>query len=153
MISPLQQLTLAEAAFTPGHALHVGTRRKLASNLSACRAAGGECIPLVAETLGGLSEDSILTIRAIGRAIGLRSSAPDPTYHHHQAPLWQGCHRPVAWQCQPVVTPPPNSPPFTRWGSLAWSFICSLFFVFFSFFFFFFLFLFFFWGGGGFVLD
>lgn len=79
VISPLQQLTLAEAAFTPGHALHVGTRRKLASNLSACRAAGAECIPLVAETLGGLSEDSILTIRAIGRAIGLRSSAPDPT--------------------------------------------------------------------------
>ena len=74
-----QQLTLVEAASTPGHALQVGTRRKLASNLSACRAVGAECIPLLAETLGGLSEDSILNIRAIGRAIGLRTSSPDPS--------------------------------------------------------------------------
>ena len=73
VISPLQQLTLAEAASTPGHALQVGTRRKLSSNLSACRDAGAECIPIVAETLGGLSEDSIHTVRAIGRAIGLRN--------------------------------------------------------------------------------
>ena len=79
VISPLQQLTLAEVASTPGHALQVGTCRNLASNLSACRAVGAECIPLVAETLVGLSEDSIHTIRAIGRAIGLRSSSPNPS--------------------------------------------------------------------------
>ena len=79
VISPLQQSTLAKAASTPGHALQVGTRRKLASNLSACRAVGAECIPLVAETLGGLSEDSIHTIRAIGHDIGLRLSSPNPS--------------------------------------------------------------------------
>ena len=33
----------------------------------------------LAETLGGLSEDSIHTIRAIGRDIGLRLSAPNPS--------------------------------------------------------------------------
>ena len=79
VISPLQQSTLAKAASTPGHALQVGTRHKLASNLSACRAVGAECIPLVAETLGGLSKDSIHTIRAIGRDIGLRLSSPNPS--------------------------------------------------------------------------
>ena len=90
VISPLQQSTLAKAASTlakaastPGHALQVGTRRKFASNLSACRAMGAECIPLVAETLGGLSEDSIHTIRAIGRDIGLRLSSPNPSISKH----------------------------------------------------------------------
>ena len=33
--SPLQEQTIAEAAFTPGHALQAGVQRKLASNLSA----------------------------------------------------------------------------------------------------------------------
>ena len=40
MSSPLQQQTLNEASFTPGHALQVGVNRKLASSLSACRSAG-----------------------------------------------------------------------------------------------------------------
>ena len=79
VISPLQQLTLAEAASTPGHALQVGVRRKLVSNLSACRSVGVEFVPFVVETLGGLSEDIISTIRAIGRAVGQRSGASDPS--------------------------------------------------------------------------
>ena len=76
-ISPLQQQTLAEAASTPGHALQVGVRRKLVSNLSACRSVGVEFVPFVIETLGGLSEDTISTIRAIGRAVGQRSGTSD----------------------------------------------------------------------------
>ena len=55
VISPLQQQTLSEASVTPGHALQVGVQRKLTSNLPACREAGVECIPIVAETLGGAS--------------------------------------------------------------------------------------------------
>jgi len=47
MISPLQQQTLGEVAFTPGHALLVGIQPKLASHLSTCRSAGVEFIPLV----------------------------------------------------------------------------------------------------------
>ena len=62
VISPLQQLTLHEAASTPGHALQVGVRRKLTSHLSACRSAG-------VETLGGLAEDTIFIIRFLGEAI------------------------------------------------------------------------------------
>jgi len=35
VISPLQELTIAKVAQTPGYALQAGVHRKLASNLSA----------------------------------------------------------------------------------------------------------------------
>ena len=73
VISPLQSATVAEAAYNQGYALDVGVRRKLTSNLSTCRSAGVECIPMVAETLGGLASDCISTIRAIGSAVQARS--------------------------------------------------------------------------------
>ena len=96
VISPLQQQTLSQASVTPGHALQVGVQRKLASNLPACREAGVECIPLVVETLGGLAEDFIRTIRSLGQAIADRTSSWDPSYttrHLFQRlaiALWRG---------------------------------------------------------------
>ncbi len=84
---------MSEAAWTQGHALQVGVQRKLASNLPNCRLT---CIPLVAETLGGLAEDFISTIRDIGRSIGLRSGADgDKTTTKHlfgrvSIALWRG---------------------------------------------------------------
>ena len=110
VISPLQQLTLAEASSIPGHALLVGTRRKLASNLPACRAMGAECIPLVTETLGGLSEDAIHTIRAIGHAIGIRSCSPDPStstkhlFSRTAIALWRG--NATLWLHRHLTLPP-----------------------------------------------
>ena len=77
--SPLQQHTLHEASHTPGHALNVGVQHKLSSHLASCRSAGVEFVPVVAETLGGLAEDSIRTVRAIGRAIAQRASSPSGT--------------------------------------------------------------------------
>ena len=70
VISPLQRLTLADAASTQGHALSVGVHRKLTSNLPACRAAGVDFSPIVVETLGGWCPDAVATIRSIGRALG-----------------------------------------------------------------------------------
>ena len=96
VISPLQVLTVADAALTPGHALQVGVQRKLASNLSACRSSGTDFVPLVAETPGGLAEDTISTITYISRAIADRSSSPDPaTTSRHlfgrlAITLWRG---------------------------------------------------------------
>ena len=96
VISPLQQQTLSEASVTPGHALQVGVQRKLTSNLPACREAGVECIPIVAETLGGLAEDTIFTVRSLGRAIADRTGSMDPistTRHIFQRfaiALWRG---------------------------------------------------------------
>ena len=77
VISPLQEQTVREASFTPGHALQVGVQRKLASSLSACCSSGTDFIPLVAEALGGLAEDAISTISAIGRAINNRTGSTD----------------------------------------------------------------------------
>ncbi len=76
VISPLQ------SARTQGHALQVGVQRKLASNL---RSMGLTCIPLVAETLGGLAEDyhpqiNWSSVRWRGRQ------------NHNQTPLWKGEH-------------------------------------------------------------
>ena len=93
VISPLQRQTLGQAASTPGHALEVGTRRKLASHLSACRSVGMEFIPLVTETLGGLSGDTINTIRSLGLAIEQRTGSPNSTKHLFKSlavALWRG---------------------------------------------------------------
>ena len=96
VISPLQQLTLHKAASTPGHALQVGVQRKLASHLSACRSAGVDFIPVVAETLGGLAEDSIAIIRSIGKAISQRVTPQDAStctkhlFHRVAVALWRG---------------------------------------------------------------
>ncbi len=72
VISPLQPLTIAESAITQGHALNVGIQRKLSNNLQACRSVCISCIPLVVESLGGLSKEFIDTISSIGKSISLR---------------------------------------------------------------------------------
>ena len=85
----------ADCSF-PGHAFQVGTRHKLTSHLSACRSVGVEFIPLVIEALGGLTEDTISTIRTLGQAIGQRAAAPDPSisikqlFHRVAIALWRG---------------------------------------------------------------
>ena len=96
VISPLQQQTLYAAASTPGHALQVGVQRKLTAHLSACRSAGVDFIPIMLETLGGLAEDTITTIRSIGKAITQRVTPQDsPTcrkhlFHRVAIALWRG---------------------------------------------------------------
>ena len=80
VISPLQQLTVAEAAVTPGHALEVGVRRKISANLPSCRAAGIECVPLVVEALDGWVPGSISTIKRIGDFIRQRVNPSDPSH-------------------------------------------------------------------------
>ena len=96
VISPLQQLTLHEAASTPGHALEVGVQRKFSAHLSACRAAGVDFFPIVAETFGGLGQDTIHLIRSLGELIAQRVShldSYDPTSHlfyRFAIALWRG---------------------------------------------------------------
>ena len=96
VISPLQNLTLHEAATTPGHALNVGVQSKLTAHLANCCAAGIEFIPIVAATMGGLAEDTILMVWAIGKAISHRTAINNPTisisqlFHHLAISLWRG---------------------------------------------------------------
>ena len=83
VISPLQQLTLSEAAVTPGHALQVCVRRKLTVNLPACRAAGVGFVPVVVEVLGGWSPEASSTIRRIGDALGKDARREEWCSHPH----------------------------------------------------------------------
>ena len=95
IISPLQQQLVHGAASTPGHALEVGTQRKLASHLAPCRDTGVEFVPVVAETLGGLSEDTVGIIKSLATAISQRTDSSDPSSHNHLfqrvvVALWRG---------------------------------------------------------------
>ena len=59
--------------------MQVGVQRKLTSHVTGCRSAGVEFIPLVAETLGVLAEDTIHIIRSFGEAIAQRVGPQDST--------------------------------------------------------------------------
>ena len=93
VISPLQQQIMGESASTPGHALQVDVHRKLTSHLSACRSAGVDFIPIVAEAL---ASDAIATIKSIGKAISLRAgpqvytSCTKQLFHRVAIALWRG---------------------------------------------------------------
>ena len=82
----------------------VGIQRKLTAHLAACREAGVDFYPIVAESLGGRCQDTILFIREIGSLISQRVSkfdSADPTsqlFNHVAIALWRGnarlwCHR------------------------------------------------------------
>ena len=110
VISPLQRLTIEEAAITPGHALQVGIRRKLSAHLSNCRAVGVDFIPLVAEALGGLAEDTIATVTRIGETLSRRLDEERSTcighlFHRLSIALWGGNAR-LLLHRQPSLPPP-----------------------------------------------
>ena len=76
VISTMQPLTLSGAAVESGFALKVAEARKLGSHNADCRAIGVSFIPIVAETLGGWSTDSVVHIARIGRLVGQRLGTP-----------------------------------------------------------------------------
>ena len=78
VISPLQHLTLTGAASAPGYALRVRVRRKMPSNLPACRSAGVDFLPIAVKTLVGWCPDAITTICSIGQALGQQLNSTDP---------------------------------------------------------------------------
>ena len=119
VISPLQQTLIHEAAFSPGHALEVGVRRKLTTHLQACRSIGVNFIPIVAETLGGLGEEAINIIGAIGNAIDRRvtmthSSSSTKTEAYVSSPG----HCTLERKCLPVASSPINFTSFSGWYPL-----------------------------------
>ena len=105
VISPLQQLTVSEAAVTSGHALDVCVRCKLSANLPSCRAAGVEYGPMVVEALGGWAPGSICTIRRIGNFLGQIVNSVDPSHSIKHLfgrladALW------LVWECRLRRTP------------------------------------------------
>ena len=95
VISTMQQATIQGAAVTQGHALLVGEARKLAAHANACQAVGVSFIPVVLETLGGLSASAVSVVACLGQLLGQRMgiSPADSTRHLFQRcaiSLWGG---------------------------------------------------------------
>ena len=100
VICPLQRLTIQGAAASPGHALQVGESRKRYLHHAPCASAGISFIPLLFESLGGLSSLSSQTISAIGLHLGQRIGvSPADTrrqlYQKCSISLWRG--NAVSW--------------------------------------------------------
>ncbi len=67
----------------------------MAAHFEACQSVGVSCVPLVAESLGGWSEEASLIICRIGRLLGQRLGSPpaETTRHLFQRlsiTLWRG---------------------------------------------------------------
>ena len=95
VISTLQSLTLNQSSSVQGHALMVGEERKRAKHAEACHAVGVSFVPLVAESIGGWSEEAAQTISEIGQLQGQRLGIPpaETTRHLFQRcaiSLWKG---------------------------------------------------------------
>ena len=95
VISTLQRLTLSGAANVSGYALSVAEDRKRASHEASCRDVGVSFVPLIFESLGGLSDLGCKTLHSIGRQLGLRVGVPisDSVRHLFQrcsVCLWRG---------------------------------------------------------------
>ena len=100
------------ASSTPRYALQVGTQRKLSSHLSDCRSTGTDFVPIVAKTLGGLSEDSINMVLSLGKSIVQRANPQDPLacsaqlFQHLAITLW--CRNATLWLNRQPHLPPPS---------------------------------------------
>ena len=66
---PLQDLTRAGAAATPGHAMTVAYQRKMQGAAELCRQQGIAFLPLVAESLGGWHPQAEAEIKKLGSAL------------------------------------------------------------------------------------
>ena len=83
IISPMQLLTLEHASITPGHALHVTEKRKLAAHGEECRLEEVNFIPLVLDFLRGWGQDLIDVVEASGHLqVQRHGSYPSEAIHH-----------------------------------------------------------------------
>ena len=83
--------------------------------------AGVDFIPIVAEALGGLAEDSLH--HPLSREGHCSEGQPPRLHHLHQASLPPSRHRPVAGERLPLAAPPAN--PLPRSGRFSLSTLYS----------------------------
>ena len=118
VISTMQQATIQGAAISHGYALLVGEERKMAAHADTCQAVGVSFIPLVVETLGGMSGSCVSTLACLGRLLGQRLGIPPVDSIRH---LFQRCAislMTMEGECSPMDTTLPNSCPFCGWDLL-----------------------------------
>ena len=92
-------------------------QRKLTAHLHACRSSGFHFLPIVAEALGGLGQDTISLVRSLGKSIAQQAFLPGG-YNPNISALPQTCHRPWEGECLPLATSPPTPPPLCGWDHL-----------------------------------
>ena len=68
----MQPATINGSAFTQGHTLLIGEARKLSTHEAACTAVGVPFVPIVKESLGGMSAPAVNTLAGIGRLLDQR---------------------------------------------------------------------------------
>ena len=117
---PLQEQTIAEAAFTPGHALQAGVQRKLASNLSACRATGDGFYPAGGRDLWRPSRRHRFH-RLRHRTSHFRSFPCNRPCHYFKTPVRQTRHCSVERQCRSLAAPTSHPSPLSGWGGVGGS--------------------------------
>lgn len=88
VISTMQPATIQGAAITQGHSLLVGEARKLSAHAGACNEVGVSFIPIVFESLGGLSSSAVSNLTYLGRLVGQRLGIPPSESIRH---LFQRC--------------------------------------------------------------
>ena len=95
VVSPVQQLTINNAAVTQGHALSVAEECKRRLHNNDCHQAGISFIPLVVESLGGWSKEAANLIRDLGKLQAHRCGLPPSHSISHlfqrlSITLWRG---------------------------------------------------------------
>ena len=80
---PLQNLTRAGAAVTPGHAAAVAYDRKVRGAGELCQAEGLAFIPIVAESLGGWHSVAVVQIKKIGSALARHTGQEEAAVVSH----------------------------------------------------------------------
>ena len=93
VISPLQRLTLTQAASDRGSALAFAEQRKNSVHFSDCQSIGVYFQPLAVESLGGWSSDASSVIKSIGQHLASRRGLDPRQVSHH---LFQRLCFPVA---------------------------------------------------------
>ena len=109
VICSIQRLTIQGAATTPGYALQVGESRKRDLHHAPYASADISFIPLLFESLGGLSSLTSQTISAIGLHLAQRVGASSAITRRHlyqkcSISLWRG--NAALWLHQVNTIPP-----------------------------------------------
>ena len=105
----MQQATMHGASSTQGHALNIGEARKMVAHDAACSAAGVSFVPIVMETVGGMSGTTVNTLASIGCLQGQRLGIPPTDSIRHLLEMFYIC---LEWECCSVVAPFSDTAPF-----------------------------------------
>ena len=83
VINPLQTATVAQAAETPGHALHVAHKRKMDKSWQPCQDQGIVFLPLAVESLGAWHKSAICEVKKLGSSLARHTGEEESVTIRH----------------------------------------------------------------------